>query len=153
MGAKIQIFLVDFRLKKNIWIFAPKINNKIYNLGQFWVQKFKYFWSWLSKIFVAFREDKSSQISSKDVRKWQSGKIEISLGTKKEGKTIAVAAKKGSSQKVEICLPLIYFVLFLCGNNFEHRIWRQKEIPLRHFWWWQWNVFSSNNANFLSPSL
>ena len=30
-------------------------------------------------------------------------------------------------------------------------IWRQKEIPLRHFWWWQWNVFSSNNANFLSP--
>ena len=94
---------------------------------------------------VAFRQAQSSQISSKDVRKWQSGKIEISWGTKRQQKSLTKSGNLSATYLFGDAVSSFFVATTLSI------IWRQKEIPLRHFWWWQWNVFSSNNANFLSP--
>ena len=69
---------------------------------------------WFSNIFVVA---KSSQICSKDVRKWQSGKIEISWGTKRQ-------QKKPDKKWKSVCHLSIWWCcfFFLCGNNFEHHL-------------------------------
>ena len=58
-----------------------------------------------------------------DVRKWQSGKIEISWGTKK-------AAKKACWQKVEICLPLIYLVMLFLLSLWQ-QLWASSDDKRR----------------------